>query len=71
MSVLILLLHHLWSISTDPGCCSIYRPNSEGCLKFDPIVTQNQEKLTAPAPASNIIALLSTVAFKSVLAICL
>lgn len=69
VSVLILFSYHLSSISTDSGCCSIYHPNSEECLKYDPMVPSFKIKINLqPLPP---LLSPSLIAFKSVLAICL
>lgn len=67
VSVLILLSHHLWSISTDSGCCGIHHPNSEGCLKSDSMVPSSHKinKHTVQPP----LLLASLIPFKSILAI--
>lgn len=69
VSVLILRSYHLLSISTDSGCCSIYHPNSEGCLKFDPVVPTHKTKQTYSSRQLPPLLSPFLIASKSVLAI--
>lgn len=71
VSVLILFSHHLSSISTDSGCCSIYHPNCEGCLKFHPMVCSYKIKTNLqPQPLPPLVSPF-LIAFQSVFAISL